>query len=229
MSNLDDNIRLNTFLALHKGISRREADDLIASGMVLVNNKPVTLGARIKSSDIIKIGGVLLQTKQKITTIVLNKPVGYVCSKKQQDTNPTVYSLLPTDLQNLKTVGRLDKNSSGLILLTNDGQLAYRLTHPKFHKSKKYIVTLDKNLEPFHHQAITHFGINLDDGLSKFELEKLAETDSKTWTVTMFEGRNRQIRRTFKALGYEVTKLHRTALSNYILGDLKSGAWKTVE
>lgn len=229
MSISDDNIRLNTFLALHRGISRREADDLISLGKVMVNDKPVTLGARIKSSDIVKINGELLEAKQKLTTILLNKPVGYVCSKKQQDTSPTIYSLLPKNLQNLKTVGRLDKNSSGLILLTNDGQLAYRLTHPKFHKSKHYTVTLDKILEPFHHQAITNFGINLEDGLSKFELEKLTESNGKTWNITMFEGRNRQIRRTFKALGYEVVSLHRTAMSNYTLGDLRSGTWKLVK
>ncbi len=153
----------------------------------------------------------------------MNKPVGYVCSRKQQGNVPTIYSLLPKKYQGLKTVGRLDKNSSGLILFTNDGDFAYQMTHPKFVKYKTYHVELNRDLEPLHQQMISDFGIKLPDGVSKLSLSKLDENSRKKFQVEMSEGRNRQIRRTFEALGYEVKKLHRISFGKYNLNDLKPG------
>ena len=159
---------------------------------------------------------------------MLNKPVGYVSSRKAQGEVPTLYELLPEKYQKLKTVGRLDKNSSGLILLTNDGDFAFKHTHPKFYKLKTYLVELDQTLAPLHQQEISDFGIHLEDGLSKLFLTKLDE-DRLKWQVEMSEGRNRQIRRTFAALGYKVVKLHRIEFDHYQLGDLKTGEFKLVE
>ena len=159
---------------------------------------------------------------------MLNKPVGYVSSRKAQGEVPTLYELLPEKYQKLKTVGRLDKNSSGLILLTNDGDFAFKHTHPKFYKLKTYLVELDQTLAPLHQQEISDFGIHLEDGLSKLFLTKLDKGRLK-WQVEMSEGRNRQIRRTFAALGYKVVKLHRIEFGNYQLGDLKTGEFKLVE
>ena len=159
---------------------------------------------------------------------MLNKPVGYVSSRKAQGEVPTLYELLPEKYQKLKTVGRLDKNSSGLILLTNDGDFAFKHTHPKFYKLKTYLVELDQTLAPLHQQEISDFGIHLEDGLSKLFLTKLDE-DRLKWQVEMSEGRNRQIRRTFAALGYKVVKLHRIEFGHYKLGDLKTGEFKLVE
>ncbi len=119
----------------------------------------------------------------------------------------------------MKPVGRLDKNSTGLLLVTNDGDLANQLTHPSYGKTKIYEVRLDKPLEPLHQQMITDHGIQLEDGPSKLSLHKLDDS-SFNWQITMSEGRNRQIRRTFEALGYEVKKLHRTAFGNYRLDGL---------
>ena len=158
---------------------------------------------------------------------MLNKPENYVSSRKAQGDVPTLYELLPDEYKKLKTVGRLDKNSSGLILLTDDGDFAFSHTHPKFFKIKTYIITLDRALEPLHQQEISDFGIKLEDGPSKLFLTKL--NDERTvWQVEMSEGRNRQIRRTFSALGYEVIKLHRIEFGEYRLGDLKAGEFKLV-
>ena len=221
----EQQLRLNTFLALHKRLSRREADNLIQSGEVTINGKLATLGARIYPTDVILVSSQPLQADTKLQTILFHKPIGCVCSRKQQGETPTIYSILPAEYHSLKPIGRLDKESSGIILLSNDGNLAYRMTHPKFHKPKTYLVTLDKDLEPFHHQAISHYGVALEDGVSKLELTRLNDSNNKEWQVTMFEGRNRQIRRTFKSLGYDVIKLHRTTFGNYSLGDIKPGKW----
>lgn len=214
--------RLNKYLAERLGISRREADTLIEKGKVFVNDEKGRLGQNVESKDKVTYNNQKLPESTAYQYIMLNKPVGYVSSRKKQDDSPTLYELLPKDLQNLKTVGRLDKNSSGLIILTNDGDFSFRMTHPKFSKTKVYIVELDRSLEPLHQQFISDFGINLPDGNSKLGLRRL-NNSRKEWEVTMQEGRNRQIRRTFGALGYTVTKLHRISFGKYRLGSLKPG------
>jgi len=158
---------------------------------------------------------------------MLNKPVGYVTSRRGQG-GQTVYDLLPTDLHHLKPVGRLDKNSSGLLLLTDDGHLANELTHPSFQKIKVYEVTLDSELLPKDVERISHEGIKLDDGISKFQLDYISDDDHFKWRVTMTEGRNRQIRRTFEKLGYKVLSLHRTHFGPYQIGSLLSSEYKVL-
>ncbi|HUC96613.1 MAG TPA: pseudouridine synthase, partial [Candidatus Saccharimonadales bacterium] len=218
-----DPLRLNKHLALYLGISRREADNLIDQQKVQINDQTASLGARFVLSDKITVDGKELNKKVEYQYLALNKPVGYVCSRKKQGDSPTIYDLLPGKYHTLKPVGRLDRNSSGIVLLTNNGDFAYRMTHPSFRKTKIYNVRLEKNLEPLHQQMISDFGVTLDDGPSKFQLERMNETDRKSWIVTMHEGRNRQIRRTFGSLGYTVSKLHRTNFGNYALGDIKTG------
>lgn len=154
----------------------------------------------------------------------MNKPKGYVCSRRAQGDAPTLYDLLPKDYSKLKTVGRLDKDSSGLILLTNDGDFAFEMTHPKFHKEKIYKVELDRDLTPLHQQMISDFGIDLDDGKSKFAVIRDEEfSDRKHFTVVLSEGRNRQIRRTFIAVGYRVMGLHRVQFGPFALNNLEPG------
>lgn len=213
---------------MHLGIGRRAADDLIAAGRVRLNNSSPQLGARVTDGDSIAVDGKAVDASKKpqYTYIMMNKPEGYVCSKRQQGDTPTIYSLLPPEYQELKTVGRLDKNSSGLILLTNDGDFAHQMTHPSFVKTKKYEVTLETPLAPLHHQIINDHGVALPDGNSKLSLERIKEDDDTTWLTTMHEGRNRQIRRTFNALGYRVAKLHRIQFGPFALGDLASGQLK---
>lgn len=214
-------LRLNKYIATNLGVSRREADNLISAGKVLVNNKPAEIGARVTEKDTVVVDGKKI-VPEKLIYLALNKPAGYVCSRKRQGDTPTMYELLPEKYQALKSVGRLDKDSSGLILLTNDGDFAFRMTHPSFTKIKIYEVGLDRALEPLHQQMIADFGVQLPDGRSQLGLEKLNEERTE-WRVTMSEGRNRQIRRTFDALGYKVMALHRTNFGRYSLDGLADG------
>lgn len=220
--------RLNKYLALQLGSSRREADLLIDEGAVTINGVVATLGARFTPGDTIAVHSKPLTGTQPMTYLLFNKPVGYICSRKKQGENDTIYTLIPSEFHNLKPVGRLDKDSSGLLLLTNDGDFAYQMTHPKFYKTKVYNIRLDRELEPLHQQMISDHGIQLEDGPSKLSLERLSEDNRKGWQITMTEGRNRQIRRTFGSLGYTVTKLHRLAFGDYSLGDIKLGKFKTI-
>lgn len=221
-------VRLNKYLSLSQGLSRREADNLIAVGRIRVNGSVAILGQRITPGvENINVDNKQLDTatKTKFVYLLFNKPVGYVCSRRQQGSAPTIYSLLPPQYHPLKPVGRLDKDSSGLLLLTNDGDFAHQMIHPKFYKVKKYQVTLDKPLAPLHRQMINNLGVQLPDGLSKFQISSIDDKDN-TYEVTMSEGRNRQIRRTFKALNYKVIKLHRTSFGNYLLSALGDKSYK---
>lgn len=221
--------RLNKFIAARLSIGRRAADDLIARGDVLVNGARPELGAQVSDADAITIKGKpLSEETQTYTYLAFNKPVGYVCSRRQQGDSPTIYAILPQKYHHLKPVGRLDKDSSGLLLLTNDGDFAHRMTHPSFRKQKSYEVTVDAPLQPLHRQMISDFGLDLPDGKSKLSLERLHEGNDKAWRVGMHEGRNRQIRRTFAALGYDVVKLHRTTFGPYSLGTLALGTFEIV-
>lgn len=222
-------IRLNKHLAHALGVSRRKADLHIEAGRVAINGQTAKLGARFTETDTITIDGSPITTTPQSTYLLLNKPIGYVCSRRRQGDTPTIYELLPRDYYSLKPVGRLDKDSSGVLLLTNDGDFAHRMTHPSFHKMKEYEVALDHDLEPLHQQMISDFGIQLDDGPSQLTLARLHDDNRKDWGISMHEGRNRQIRRTFAALGYTVIKLHRTKFGNYSLHDIKSGKYKLTD
>ena len=254
-------VRLNKFLAEHLGVSRREADDLIAAGKVLVNSSPAQLGARIDNTDKVCYNNKIVPFEMEYSYIAFNKPVGYVCSRRAQGSAPTLYDLLPDKFKKLKTVGRLDKDSSGLILLTNDGDFAFQMTHPKFRKTKVYEVELNRPLEPLHQQMISDYGVMLDDGPSRFKVIRMGTkmpfegppergsarmSAGRPWrragrtqpekgisypsyTVFLSEGRNRQIRRTFAALGYHVTRLHRIEFGKYELGNLPSGKYDIIK
>ena len=218
-------IRLNKFLAERLGVSRRDADDLIAAGKVTVNGQKASLGNKIDSTSKICYNNKTIPFDTEYIYLAFHKPIGYVCSRRAQGSAPTLYELLPSKYQKLKTVGRLDKDSSGLILLTNDGDFAFRQTHPKFKKEKVYEVELDKPLEPLHQQMISDFGVMLPDGPSKFAVIR----EQNHYIAILHEGRNRQIRRTFAALGYTVTKLHRTQFGKYQLASLKPGKCVIIE
>ena len=220
MTDQPQKVRLNKFLAERLGVSRREADDLIVAGKIIIDGRPASLGARVDFSNKVCYNKEIIPFETDFSYVAFDKPVGYVCSRRAQGSSPTLYELLPKEYQKLKTVGRLDKDSSGLILLTNDGDFAYQMTHPKFHKEKVYEVELDRPLEPLHQQMISDYGIMLDDGPSKFTV---VHQDNNKYTVILTEGRNRQIRRTFAALGYRVESLHRTRFGKYQLSGLKPG------
>ncbi|HZM64519.1 MAG TPA: pseudouridine synthase [Candidatus Saccharimonadales bacterium] len=219
-------MRINKFVAQASGLSRRAADTAIEQGRVLVDGRPPIPGQQITDTQKITLDGQRLHAQTTHRTILLNKPAGFVVSRNGQGSK-TIYDLLPAELHSLKPIGRLDKESSGLLLLTDDGLLAHELTHPRFAKQKIYEVELDNPLRPLHRQMISDQGIQLEDGPSKLQLERLEEGNDIAWRVTMHEGRNRQIRRTFAALGYEVKKLHRTHFGAFVLPPgLTSGAYQ---
>lgn len=204
-------------------MSRRAADKAITNGRVTVNGQTAGAGQQADELAVVALDGKILQLSEH-TTIMLHKPIGYVCSRNGQGSQ-TVYDLLPKNMHHLKPVGRLDKDSSGLLLMTNDGDLAQNLTHPSKQKIKRYNIRLDISLQPLHRQMIQDFGVQLPDGNSQFIIERQEDGDDQKWTIIIHEGRNRQIRRTFDALGYTVVDLHRTHFGDYILDDLKEGEY----
>jgi pseudouridine synthase len=220
-------MRINKFIAQATGLSRRAADQAIESGRVQINQQPAQLGDTASSEDTVTLDGQPIAAPSRTTTIMLNKPFGYVCSRNGQGSE-TIYELLPAEFHALKPVGRLDKDSSGLLLLTNDGDLAEKLTHPRYAKEKIYQVKLNKNLSPAD-QIRLQRGIKLEDGPSVLRFKVLPNNDLPTYEVRLSEGRNRQIRRTFAALGYTVTKLHRTQFGPYQLGSLSAGTFSTID
>ena len=213
-------MRINKFIAQATGLSRRASDHAILEGRVTVNGRSVLAGTDVGAKDEVRLDSRPLALPGQPTTIMLNKPAGYVCSRVGQGSK-TIYDLLPTGLHRLKPVGRLDKDSSGLLLLTDDGTLADRLTHPRYAKEKLYGIRLDKPLAPAARTQAER-GVELEDGLSRLKIEDVHGT---RLTARLSEGRNRQIRRTFAVLGYEVRELHRTKFGPYELGDLAPGTF----
>ncbi|MDB5175258.1 MAG: rluB [Candidatus Saccharibacteria bacterium] len=221
-------MRINKYLAQSTGISRRMADKAVLAGRVDVDGQPAQPGTDVGPGSLVRLDGRIVTALEQTTTIIFHKPAGYVVSRDGQGSN-TIYDILPQPYRLLKPVGRLDKDSSGLLLLTNDGQLANELTHPRYAKVKVYEVTLGKPLEPLHRQMINDHGLQLEDGNSKLQLQRLHDGDDTQWQVTMHEGRNRQIRRTFESLNYYVKGLRRIQFGNYALHDLPVGQVKAVE
>lgn len=213
-------MRINKYLAHATGISRRTADKYIEWGRVKVNGQDIQSGYDVGIDDKVTFDDKEIQPLTNNQTLIFNKPVDYVVSRDGQGSK-TIYDILPEKLHHLKAVGRLDKASSGLLLLTNDGDLAQKLTHPSYQKDKIYKIELYIPLKEIDKQMIEK-GIQLEDGISKF---KISGKD-KIWQITMTEGRNRQIRRTFSKLGYTISKLHRTSFGDAKLGEIAPGKWQ---
>lgn len=209
-------MRLNKFIAQATGISRREADNAISAGKVLVNDDKPELGLQVSKSDTVALEGKVISLPENFTYLLVNKPLGHVSSRNSQDGSPTLYDLIPKKYSALKYVGRLDKESSGLILMTDDGDYTHQLTHPSFRKNKVYEARLDRPLSKADIEHINR-GVELDDGVSNMKIEPLG---SKNYRISMSEGKNRQIRRTLGALGYTIVELERTSFGDYTLTDL---------
>jgi len=217
-------MRINKFVARATGMARRKADSIIASGQITINGKKPEVGQRVNDNDVVELAGKQLHLPT-YKYLLLNKPVGYVCSRQSQRGMKTVYELLPANYRHLKLVGRLDKESSGAILLTDDGDFAHKMMHPSQGKSKIYEVELDKNLQDKHVEDVES-GVMLEDGISAMKVLSHKNNQVK---LELKEGRNRQIRRTFVPLGYEVIKLHRTDFGPYSLNEIKTGEFTEIE
>ena len=212
-------MRINRYIAQHTDLSRRKADKLIDDGKVIVNRKPAHNGLDVSGKDTIVVDGMTVKpSTQKKSVILLHKPTGYVCSKDGQG-SPTVYDLLQDGMQNLHIAGRLDKDSSGLVVLTNDGQLMQELTHPSNDKEKIYHVSLNRPLEGGMIAKLAR-GVDISDTRLSKLMVLPRESGEADYEVSIQEGRNRQIRRSFEAVGYKVESLHRTNLGQYDIGSL---------
>lgn len=217
--------------------SRRKATDLILQKKVKVNGKIAEAGSTVLESDRVEINGKMLNLENKLSDkiyLLVNKPVGYVCTNRQFDSEMNIFELLPTKVNgiarsSLFVVGRLDKNSRGLVILTNDGDFAYKLTHPKYEVPKIYEVVLEEtgtSLEA--KNIIEHFkkGIDIGEGDGIAYAKNIIYTGPNHFRITLTQGKKRQIRRMFHSLGLRVQDLKRISIGKYKLpDDLKSGGF----
>jgi 23S rRNA pseudouridine2605 synthase len=219
--------RLNKYIA-HAGIcSRREADKLIEAGMVSVNGKVVTeLGTKVTPEDDVRYNGERLGNERKVY-LLLNKPKDYVTTLDDPHAKKTVMELISkAGKERIYPVGRLDKNTTGVLLFTNDGDLTKKLTHPSFNKKKIYQVFLDKNLIHSDMQKIAE-GVKLDDGIAQVDAIAYTSADSKKEVgLEIHSGKNRIVRRIFEHLGYKVTKLDRVYFAGLTKKNLPRGRWR---
>jgi len=218
-------LRLNRFLASAGIASRRHCDELIAAGRVTINGKVCTdFSAQPGARDYVKVNGKLVHIAPAVA-IMLHKPAGFVSTRKDQRARNTVFDLLPKKFSRLFNIGRLDAQTEGLLLLTNDGDLAQRLTHPRYKIDKEYEVTLDRPWEPALAQKLLR-GIFLDGRRAK--IARLHSISPTRLRVVLRQGINRQIRRMFEAVGYLVKHLLRLRIGNLRLGDLPPGHWRVL-
>ena len=219
-------MRLNRFLAQSGLCSRREADDFITAGLVTVNGQIVTeLGTKVRSTDEVKFNDEKVQGEKKVY-LVLNKPKGYVTSLEDPHADKTVMELVKDACsERIYPVGRLDKNSLGLLLFTNDGDVTRQLTHPSLEKKKIYQVTLDKPLTRADMEQLTE-GITLDDGEIFADEVAYVSENKKEVGIEIHSGRNRIVRRMFEYLGYAVQKLDRVYYAGITKKNLKRGQWR---
>lgn len=219
-------IRLNRFISQSGICSRREADDFITAGVVTVNGVVVTeLGTKIKPTDEVRFNDERLEGEKNVY-LVLNKPKGYVTSLEDPHADKTVMELVKgACTERIYPVGRLDKNSLGLLLFTNDGDLTKQLTHPSYRKKKIYQVSLDKPLTRADMDTLTQ-GITLEDGEIYADEAAYVKDNKKEIGVEIHSGRNRIVRRMFEHLGYTVQKLDRVYYAGLTKKNLKRGAWR---
>jgi len=220
-------IRLNRYIASSGICSRRDADDLIRRGLVEINGKKITeLGTLVKPSDQVKVRGKLIQNAKKVY-ILLNKPKDTITTTDDpQHRNTVLDRIKGATSERVYPVGRLDRNTTGVLLLTNDGELAARLTHPSNRIKKIYEVTLNRKINPKDLKKLTD-GILLDDGMMKVDRVGLSDpANPKTIGLEIHSGKNRIVRRIFEHLGYEVVKLDRVFFAGLTKKNLPRGKWR---
>ena len=227
MAPVKDEIRLNKFIANSGVCSRREADNFILAGVVTVNGEVVTeLGTKVNiNTDDIRFNGERLKGENKVY-IVMNKPKGYVTTASDPHADKTVMDLLKACPTRVFPVGRLDKNTTGVLMFTNDGEIAEKLTHPSYDKKKIYQVSLDSKLRHEDFEKILS-GVELNDGvIAADELEYIEADDHRKLGIEIHSGKNRIVRRIFESLGYEVKALDRVYFAGLTKKGIKRGDWR---
>jgi pseudouridine synthase len=223
-------VRLQKFLADAGVASRRASEQLITAGRVEVNGELIRqLGSKVDPDrDQVRVNGQPVRVKRKLY-VALNKPRGCVCSRKDELNRPTIYELLPKEWTNVYSVGRLDYNTEGLIFLTNDGDFALHLTHPRYEVRKKYLATIEGPVEFVTLEKFMN-GIYHDGEKLKAERARIVSTNRSRSVVEMDlkEGKNREVRRLFESQGITVKNLQRLQIGKIKLGELKSGKWRTL-
>ena len=223
-------IRLQKFLAEAGVASRRAAEPIILAGRVQVNGQPVrVLGTKVDPDhDAVTLDGKAVRAKRKLY-VALHKPVGCVCSRQDELGRPTVYDLLPKEWQNLHSVGRLDFNTEGLLFLTNDGQFALCLTHPRYGVRKKYVAMVegraDKAMLERFLRGVWHAGEKLQAQAARLIS---AGRSRSVVELELAEGKNREVRRLFESQNLAVKRLQRTQIGKIKLGELKPGRWRAL-
>ena len=224
---IKEEVRLNKFIANSGICSRREADNYILAGVVTVNGEVVTeLGSKVNIyNDDVRFNGEKLKGEEKVY-IVMNKPKGYVTTASDPHAEKTVMDLLKGCKARVFPVGRLDKYTTGVLMFTNDGEIAEKLTHPSYDKKKIYQVTLDKELSQEDYDKIKS-GVMLTDGeIAADELEYVEDGNRKKLGIEIHSGKNRIVRRIFESLGYEVRGLDRVYFAGLTKKGLKRGQWR---
>lgn len=221
-----DNPRINQYL-VSAGLaeSRRKADEIIKSGKVRINGQTTTdLSYRVSKEDQVLVSGQAGIIRTNIY-VVYNKPTGEICSHNTQGQSPTIFQSLPKSFAKLKIAGRLDKDSHGLVVLSSDGHFTQSISHPSQSKAKVYIVKTKQSITNDTVEKL-NYGVKLEDGISKLKTSKIK---SDTIRVEMQEGRNRQIRRTLKHIGFDVVDLERVSIGKYSNHNLKEGKFEFVK
>jgi 23S rRNA pseudouridine2605 synthase len=217
-------VRLNAYLARAGVASRRGADELVKAGRVTVNGKPGQLNTFVQASDRVLVDGREV-AKQRLAHLLLNKPAGVVTTASDPQGRPTVVDLVPSEPR-VVPVGRLDFDTTGALLLTNDGALAHRLAHPRYGVEKTYVVEVEGTPSDAALQRLRD-GVELDDG--RTAPARVRRLRGGALELTIHEGRNRQVRRMLEAVGHPVTRLHRSAYAGLTLEGLEPGAWRELE
>lgn len=223
---IDDSIRLNKFIANAGICSRREADELIKAGAVSVNDKVVTeLGTKVKPTDNVKYGGESLRTEKKVY-VLLNKPKDYLTTVDDPQKRKTILNLIGNACkERIVPVGRLDRNTTGVLLLTNDGEMIKKLTNPRHDIKKMYHVFLNKNVSGADLAKLTE-GVQLSDGIIQATNASYAGPSKKEIGIEIHTGKNKAVQRMFEELGYEVTKLDRVFFAGLTKKNLSKGQWR---
>lgn len=221
-------MRLQKYLADCGVASRRACEQIILDGRVTVNGIPAVLGMSVEETDEVRLDGKPVKTQQKRVVLMLYKPRGVVSTSSDESGRKTVQAFVSELPYRLYNVGRLDLNSEGLLLLTNDGELTNLLMHPRFGVEKTYRVVCDGTLSASEIATLTN-GVMLDDGLTapaKITNIRRSTTGGTAFSITIHEGRNRQIRRMLEAVGHRTLRLKREQYGNLRLGDLRPGEWR---
>lgn len=246
---------LQKYIASSGYCSRRQAEELIRAGKVFVDGEQAELGQRVYKGEGVTIGGKTISPKQDKVYIKLNKPRGYVCTNRNFDAEQNVFELLKDKnnisdhplapsfrqgggIKGLHVVGRLDKNSHGLVILTNDGDFTEKMTHPRYQHEKEYLVRIkdeklakcqtDRNIEVQEITKELRSGVNIGDGDGVVKAKSVEKIGDKIFKIILTQGKKRQIRRMFEAVGHKVSDLERVRIGDIVLGDLKVREWEII-